>query len=143
MRKDATREIRQHYTELLSGIQVGGISIPVYNLAKVANKPPYILVFGGVNDQGTTKGPRHSQVSINVEVHTAYQGDYGGEKFMDAIVNEILEKRFENEPYYGQTENFKLVTCQYSAGESLRIESSTEIHILRQITFNHFVNQLN
>ncbi|TVR41895.1 MAG: hypothetical protein EA392_00930 [Cryomorphaceae bacterium] len=141
MRKDATREIRQHYVDLLSEIEVNDKAIPVYNLAKVSDPPPYILVFGGVNEQGTTKGPRHSEISINVEVHTAYRGDYGGEKFMDAIVNEIIEKRYEKAPRYGETENFQLVTCQYNAGESLRLQTSTEVHIIRQITFNHFVNQ--
>ena len=141
MRKDATKEIRQHYVDLLSGIEVNGKSIPVYNLARVADKPPYILIFGGVNEQGTTKDTKHSLLSVNVEIHTSYRGDYGGEKFMDAIVNEILEKRYENGPRYGDTDNFSLVTCTYTATESLRIETSTEVHIIRQLTFNHFVNQ--
>jgi hypothetical protein len=141
MRKDATRELRQHYVELLTGITVNSKVIPVYNLAKVSNKPPYILIFGGTNTQGMTKGTTHSDLSINVEIHTAYQGDYGGEKFLDAIANEILEKRYENSPRYGATDNFQIITCQYSATETLRLETSTEIHILRQITFNHFINQ--
>jgi hypothetical protein len=144
MKLDPQREIRQHYIDLLTGITVKGKEIPVINLAKVGQQLPYILVFGGSIEGADTKGTYNDRVSVNVQVHTDFKGNYGGESWADDIATEILKRRYpEGKPgEYGYTDNFRIVTCTRSIQETARIETATSVHILRQITFNHFVEQL-
>lgn len=144
MKLDPQKEIRKHYIDLLTGIQVRGKEIPVINLAKVGQQLPYILVFGGSSESADTKGSYNDQVTVNVQVHTDYKGNYGGESWADEITEAILERRYPDETpgIYGSTENFKIVTCTRNINETARIETSTSVHILRQITFNHFVKQI-
>jgi hypothetical protein len=143
MRNDLTKEIRQHYISLLTGITVRGVGVPVINLAKTGQQLPYILVFGGSAEGSDTKGSYNDIISVNIQVHTDFKGNYGGEAFADEIVNEILNRRFETRGYYGETDNYKLVTCTYNASESARIDTNTSVHIYRLITFTHYVSHKN
>jgi len=141
MRKDPTYEIREHYIRLLSGMVVKSKSVPVYNLAQVAHKPPYVMVFGGTAESQDTKSGYSGSITVNIQVHTIYEGDYGGEKFADEVVHEIIRRRYDNTGYYGSTENFDIITCIYTVEEAVRIQSATAVHILKSIQFNHFITQ--
>jgi len=144
MKKDATKEIRKHYVELLAGLEVNSKSIPVFNLAKVNSKPPYILIFGGTSENNDTKNGFSDNITVNVQVHTSFTGDFGGEEFADDVVNEIIERRYDQSTpgVYGSTENFNIITCTRNIQEAARIETPTSVHILRQIQFSHFIEQI-
>jgi hypothetical protein len=141
MKIDPTQEIRKHYIDLLSGLTVGSKAVPVYNLAQVAQKPPYVLIFGGTSEDANTKGGFSDTVTVNVQVHTSFEGDYGGEKFADDVIIEIIDRRFQDGAVYGSTDNFDIVTCRYSIAETARIQTNTSVHILKTIQFTHFVSQ--
>ena len=143
MKKDPQKELRKHYIDLLTGIQVNDATIPVINLAKVGQQLPYILVFGGTQTGTDTKGNYNDNATVNIQVHTDFKGNYGGESFCDSITEAILERRYPDATpgKYGQTENFNIITCTRNIQETARIETSTSVHILRQITFNHFIEQ--
>lgn len=142
MKKNAQIELRTYYKSLLAGISVNGRSIPVINLARVGTKPPYILIFGGNATPSDTKTSYNDEVSINVNVHTDFAADAGGEAIADQITDEILNKVYAVKGIYGNTDNFKIVTCTYDIEESARTMSNTSVHIIRQITFTHFVEQI-
>lgn len=143
MKYDPSIELRRQYKTLLSGIVMKGKQIPVINLAKITTKPPYILIFGGTAENNSTKRKYSDNVSINVNVHTYFQGDYGGEYINDLIVDEIIQRRFAEIGSYGETDNYNIVTCNYSIEESARTMTETSVHIIQQITFNHFIEQKN
>lgn len=143
MKKDPQKELRKHYIDFLSGIEVNGKEIPVINLAKVGQNLPYILVFGGTSSGSDTKNSYNDEVTINVQIHTDFKGNYGGEQFADEITEAVLERRYpdDNPGIYGETDNFQIVTCTRNIQETARIETNTSVHILRQINFNHFLSQ--
>lgn len=143
MKLDASLEIRQHYISLLSGISYNSRVVPVINLAKVFSKLPYILVFGVSVDPANTKNSYNDNVTVTIQVHTEFSGNFGGEKAADTIVNEIINKRYpENKPGdYGETNNFKIVTCTHQVNESARVQNTSSVQIIKTITFNHYISQ--
>jgi hypothetical protein len=139
---DTQKELRAHYKSLLANIVVKDVAIPVINLARIAQKLPYILVFGGTNESADTRTTTNANTSITVQVHVDFAGNYGGEEFADDIVNEILEKRYTTRGIYGETTNWKIVTCTHVVNESARIDTNTSVQIIKSITFNHFLNKI-
>ena len=136
------KEIRKWYLDKLTGIELDGLTIPVYNLARIKSKPPYILLVNQTASSSDTKTTYNDNVSILVQCVTAFAGDFGGDEFADRMADEVTKRITADRPNYGNTDNFKIVTCQIASNDTLRQQNPSETYITRQIDFQHFVSQI-
>lgn len=91
--KDVVLPLRVGYFTLLNGMVVGGKTIQVFDSAPIhPASSPYIVIEGIVPISENTKDSFMAEVTVDLVVHTSFQGDYGGGKQADLIVNEILER---------------------------------------------------
>lgn len=134
-------EIRAWYKTQLTGITVDGRTIPIYNYPDYEKQPPFICLVNQSQQDYATKDKRDFIIKIYVQVYTANNGGFDGDRFADLVTNEIMKRINGN---YGSTENFQIVTTKYDANESYAKIDAVSGIILRQIAFSHFISkQLN
>jgi hypothetical protein len=135
---DPTFQIRKYYVDLLSGI-----SVPVVNI-ETAGASSFVVVSSRAQAGGTKGGFDHF-VSTVFEIVVKTSGNYGGDKMAEDIAAEItpLVVGSRPNPIYGQTENFKIITCQVESSDPFHELSNTGRTIRKVIQITNYVTQLN
>jgi len=143
MKSYLDKELRKYYLALLANLKVGGVSIPVVNLAKIGTKPPFIMILNQSQGEAQTKSNTSCFTEITVQCVTSATGDFGGDEFADNIADAVLEKLFATAGNYGGTDTIDVITASVTGSEMLRITTNTDLHIIRQLVINHFIEQKN
>ena len=129
---DPTFQIRKRYIDLLD------ISVPVVNMASIDTEPPFVVVSTRSQEQGTKTSESHqTTTTINIIVKT--DGDWGGDKLAEDIANEITPL-VKSRPY-GDTQDFKIVTCRVEASAPLTQITETGRVIQKVLTIVNFVSR--
>ena len=129
---DPTFQIRKHYIDLLD------ISVPVVNMASLGTEPPFVYVSTRSQEQSTKNSESHqTTTTINIIVKT--DGDWGGDKMAEDIANEItpLVKIVP----YGETDDFKIVTCRVEASDPITQINETGRVIQKVLTIVNYVSR--
>lgn len=140
--KEATRQIRKHFIDILSPLIVDGQTIPVYNIAVSKQQAPFVIVSTSATGTGT-KCVRDWEATTTIQVITKTLGDYGGDALNENIVNEIYEKIDSSRPVYATTTDFDIVTQTVNSDDPFMEMYNNGRVIVKTITINNYVSQKN
>jgi hypothetical protein len=136
MKRFVDKEIRKIYREVLKNLTVNGYSIPVLNLARIGQKPPFIMILNQSQGEAVSKATDCCYTDITLQCVTSAAGDFGGDEFADDIADAVLQRLF---PDYGENNAVKIITAKVTGSEMLRLNTNTDLHIIRQLVINHFI----
>jgi hypothetical protein len=136
--KYAGEQVRKWLLAELAGIEIDGITLPVYNLADMNSEAPYILIVNQTQSNVLTKDARSAEVTALVQCVTKFDGDYGGDMFADRMASEVSEIITDAT---GQTDDFIIQMLALDANETVNIINQTERVIVRQLAYRFIVSQ--
>lgn len=143
MKRLLNKELRKYYIDKLTGIEVNSTVIPVINLARINQRSPYIMILKQSQGEAALKSHGLCEMSITLQCVTSASGDFGGDEFADDVADAVIQKLFETPGDYGQTSVIKVVTCTVTSDELLRINTNTDLQIIRQLEITNYVEILN
>lgn len=82
--------LRTGYYSLLNNITVDGKQIPAFDMVAPKNvNPPYVIIENIMYINENTKDSFGGEVTVDLLVHSRYDGDFGGREESDKIANAI------------------------------------------------------
>lgn len=147
--RDLVYGIKQQYFKLLTGITLGGASVPVYDTIVPAGiGTPYILYSGTtVNvSTGTSNTAYQFAVTVLLDVVTSYLGDAGGSSDAALISDKIKQIICPGRPMdpkpISLTPFFKVIVTRHFSDTAMSGLNETT-HVVRNlIRFQHIVEEL-
>lgn len=134
--KYAGEAVRKWVIEELSGIEIGSKVIPVYNLARIDQAAPYVLVVNQTQNGVVTKEKDCAMATVNIMAVTEFFGDYGGDQMADRIASEISQRLTGAE---GEQDGLKITVLSLDANESTMQIDQTRRVITRNLAYQIFV----
>lgn len=129
-------KIRQAFLTALANITIDGVSVPVYNIARIESDPPYILLVNQTQGEAATKDNDCAEQTIIVQGVTKFSGDYGGDWFADQIAAKINEAIDDQVFTVG---GITITVLGAFANETNQIINETDRVIIRQISYRLFI----
>lgn len=140
--KEVTTQIRQHFIQTISPLEVNGQNIPVLNMASEKQQAPFVIVSTRASGSGT-KCKRDWIVTTSIDIIFKTAGYWGGDKLTEEIANEIYQKIDSSRPTYATTDDFQLVTQLVEAADPILEQNSNGRVIRKTIIIENYVSQLN
>lgn len=132
-------DIKALYTAALSGLTYNGQAVKVYDYVPRDETKPYVY-FSDVQastGDAETKRRRGYNVSVQLNIVTAFSGNAGGFYDSEQIAREISQI-IAVKPY-PQTAGIQNITCQLESSSNQRIEQQNRILYVTIIRFFHHI----
>jgi len=136
--------IRAGYFSLLSGIVIGGKTIPVFDMvADIPTQTPYIIIDGILPISENTKDSFMYELTVDLLVYTSFKGDFGSRKPGDLIVREILKRVVPSPGKSGvSAAGFNVYMAKFVGSNNELTNGDTQRTYRKRITFQHLAEQL-
>jgi hypothetical protein len=131
-----------YYTALNGNITYGGSNVPVYDVVPQDATYPYIVLADQVvTDRPTTKDSYITDVIMQVDVVTGFEGAYGGKSMMYDISDSVIDIIRTRAPYISLT-GFNLFKSTLDIASVIVNETETHILYINRIRFRHLIEEL-
>lgn len=131
-----------YYTALNGNITYGGSNVPVYDVVPQDADYPYIVLADQiVTDRPSTKDSYISDVIMQVDVVTGFEGAYGGKSMMYDISDSVIDIIRTRAPYISLT-GFNLFKSTLDIASLVTNETETHILYINRIRFRHLIEEL-
>ena len=147
---DPSLELREAYITKLAGLEVSGVSIPVYDefvgstVANIGYAQAYCLVTNQTVQDRLIKCGFYTDCSITVDIVTKFPKNKGGKKLSEQIANEVLSViRTGQTSDYPTMVNFQMVTCRLAGSQAINEENSANTVFRKILIFTHDIKQIN
>lgn len=147
---DPSLELREAYISKLAGLEVSGVSIPVYDefvgstVANIGYAQAYCLVTNQTVQDRLIKCGFYTDCSITVDIVTKFPKNKGGKKLSEQIANEVLSLiRTGQTSDYPTMVNFQMVTCRLEGSQAINEENTANTVFRKILIFTHDIKQIN
>lgn len=142
--KNVNKPLSTGYYNLLNGIVVDGSVVSFHYLkAPFSTESPYIVITGMYSQSDNTKDSFNGSVTVDLNIYTEFEGDFGTMNSADNIAEAVLELIA---PLPGKTallaEGFTVISAKLRGMRDSVSTSEDKSTYEKKITFEHFIFQI-
>ena len=131
-----------YYSALNGNVTYGGNIVPVYDVVPDGVDYPYIVLADQiVTDRPSTKDSYISDVLMQVDIVTGFEGAYGGKSMMYDISDSVTNIIRTRAPYLSIT-GFNLFKSTLDIASLITQQTDTHILYINRIRFRHLIEEL-
>ena len=133
---------KAYYTALNGNITSGGSNVPVFDVVPPDEDYPYIHMVGqNVVESNFNSDKRITDIIMEVDVVTGYDGSFGGKKIMYQISEDVVELIRLTAGNYVSLSGFTMLTATLDSSFSREEESQTHVLFINRLRFRHKIQE--
>ena len=133
---------KAYYTALNGNITSGGSNVPVFDVVPPDEDYPYIHIVGqNVVESNFNSDKRITDIIMELDVVTGYDGSFGGKKAMYEISEDVIELIRQTPGNYVSLSGFTMLTATLDSSFSREEESQTHVLFINRLRFRHKIQE--
>ena len=130
-----------YYTALNGNVTYNSAEVPVYDVVPTASSYPYIVLGDQIiNDRPSTKDSFITDVTMQVDVVTGFEGNYGGKSQMYDISSDVTDIIRTRVPL--SLTGFTMITSTLDLASIIVEQTDTHILYINRIRFRHLIQEI-